>query len=35
MEKIGELITLDGVKKTKEEFIIYKVNNKQTKIVKL
>ena len=35
MEKIGELITLDGVKKTKEEFIIYKVNNKQTKIVKV
>ena len=35
MEKIGELITLDGIKKTREEFIIYKINNKQTKFVKV
>ena len=27
MEKIGELITFDGVKKTREDFVIYKVNN--------
>ena len=35
MEKIGELITLDGVAKIKEEFIIYKINNKKTKLVKV
>ena len=35
MEKIGELITFDGVKKTREDFVIYKVNNKETKVVKV
>lgn len=35
MEKIGELITLDGIKKTREEYIIYKFNNTETKLVKV
>ena len=35
MEKIGELITFDGLKKTREEFIIYKISNKETKLVRV
>ena len=35
MGKIGELISFDGIKKTREDFIIYKINNKKTKLVKV
>jgi len=35
MEQIGALITFDGVAKTRTEFIVYKVDEKTTKHVKL
>jgi|SaaInlStandDraft_5_1057022.scaffolds.fasta_scaffold755635_1 hypothetical protein len=35
MEKIGDLITFDGVAKTRTEYIVYKVDEKTTKHVKV